>query len=232
MIAIRSISLLAGFFSLILWPAHATETPVHDCDLLAADPQDDNRVVLGTDWDRLDPDRALTACEAAIREFPETPRFKYQYARTLHKMGDNYAAAKHFQDIAEQGYIEAQSYLGDFNFRGIGVPKNDAEAARWYRMAAEQGFARAQANLGDLYVDGQGVPQDDTEALKWIRMSVEQGNAQAQSNLGWMYEYGRGVPQNDAEAAKWYRMAGEQGLASAQTNLGGMYYWGRGGPKR
>lgn len=43
---------------------------------------------------------------------------------------------------AEQGYAQAQRFVGACYEYGIGVPANQAEAALWYNRAAAQGLAR------------------------------------------------------------------------------------------
>lgn len=220
--------LLAGVLSLILWPAYATEAPVHDCDLLAADPLDNKRVSPGIYLNQIDPDRAISVCEAAIREFPETPRFKIQYARSLIRNGDTDTALGLFQNLAEQGNAVAQTNLGWLYDYGIGVGQNYAESLRWYRIAVEQGNPMAQTNLGLMHDAGKGVPQDFAEAAHWFRMAAEQGEAIAQLNLGSMYLTGQGVPQDFAEALKWFQAASDQGFASAQNNLGVLYLNGQG----
>ena len=82
-----AVSLLVGLACLAPWQAHALKAPVHECDRLAAHPLDGNKVVPGVDFGGLIPDRAIPACEAANRDYPDVPRFKYQYARVLHKAG-------------------------------------------------------------------------------------------------------------------------------------------------
>ena len=149
---------LPGLLCLVLGPALADEVPIHDCDRLAAHPQDSNKVGPGVHWNLLDPERAVPACEAAVRDFPQVPRFGYQYARSLLKKGDDDAAFRLYRDLAEQGYPAAQSTLGHLYYSGQGVPQDDAEAVTWFRKAADQGHADAQNNLGAMLENGQGVP--------------------------------------------------------------------------
>ncbi len=52
---------LVGLMCLAIWPAHALEAPMHECDRLAAHPLDSNKVGSGVAWDRLEPDRAMPA---------------------------------------------------------------------------------------------------------------------------------------------------------------------------
>ena len=57
--------------------------------------------------------------------------------------------------------------------QGVGVDKDDAEAANWCRKEAEQGHGDAQYNLGQMYRLGQGVPRDHGEASKWLRRAAD-----------------------------------------------------------
>ena len=54
---------------------------------------------------------------------------------------------------------------------GVGVLKDDAEAARWYRMATEQGHASAQFSLGLRYSSGRGVLKDPVLAHMWFNVA-------------------------------------------------------------
>ena len=48
---------------------------------------------------------------------------------------------------AEQGDADAQSNLGFWYAYGLGVVKDDAEAARWFRLAADQGRTSARSSI-------------------------------------------------------------------------------------
>ncbi len=132
---------------------------------------------------------------------------------------------------AQRGDVTAQFNLGLAYATGLGVPRDDAEAARWYRRAAEQGHAAAQDALGWAHTIGQGVPKDEAEAVRWYRRAAEQGHAKAQFDLGSAASQGFGVPKDDAEAARCYRKAAEQGYDRAQHTLGLAYANGLGVPK-
>ena len=60
--------------------------------------------------------------------------------------------------------------------QGLGVARDEFEAAAWYRMAAEQGLAQAQHNLGVIYDKGVGISQDVAEAENWYRKAAAQGH--------------------------------------------------------
>ena len=73
-----------------------------------------------------------------------------------------------YRRAAEQGYADAQDYLGAMYNYGWGVPENDAEAAKWWRKAAEQGLATGEYHLGGMYRFGAGLPKDHKEAVKLV----------------------------------------------------------------
>jgi TPR repeat protein len=142
---------------------------------------------------------------------------------------EDYATAYALTEpLAGQGLAVAQLVLGTMYGGGLGVPRDDGEAAKWRHMAADQGLAEAQTILGVMYAKGEGVAQNDAKAAEWFRKAADQGHAAAQSNLGLLCAKGQGVAQNDAEAAKWFHKAADQGLAEAQTILGAMYVKGQG----
>ena len=59
-------------------------------------------------------------------------------------------AVRLYRIAAEQGYADAQCYLGYCYVKGLGVEKDPKEAVKWYRKAAEQGHADAKAALQRL----------------------------------------------------------------------------------
>ena len=140
-------------------------------------------------------------------------------------------AAKWYRKAAEQGYAEAQFYLGLCYYYGNGVIQDKAEAIKWYLKAADQGDVKACGNLADCYAKGEGVPQDKAESVKWYRKIAEHGDAGIQCCMGLYYANGDGVPQDKVEAAKWYRKAAEQGNVWGQFSLGMCYYNGEGVPQ-
>src|ERR1035437_575363 len=69
---------------------------------------------------------------------------------------------------AQKGDAQSQYELGRaFDQGGLGVAKDEVEAAKWYRKAAQQGQAQAQYSLGVCYDNGLGLAEDEVEAAKW-----------------------------------------------------------------
>jgi uncharacterized protein len=58
---------------------------------------------------------------------------------------------------SEQGFVVAQTFLGDiFNSDKEGM-LDRAEVAKWYELAAEQEDTRAQNNLAIIYYTDNGL---------------------------------------------------------------------------
>ena len=119
-----------------------------------------------------------------------------------YKSGDYVTALREWTPLAEQGFANAQSNLGNMHFEGLGLPQDFKTALKWYTLSAEQGNIHAQYALGNLHRDGLGVPQNGKTAVKWYTLSAEQGFPTAQSDLGNMYAKGRGVIQDYQTAVK------------------------------
>lgn len=125
---------------------------------------------------------------------------------------------------AEKCDAPSQFELANALLCGLGVEKDEAEAARWYYKSALQHYAKAQNMLGICYQYGKGVTKDHAEAMKWFRKAAEQNFALAQYNLAHSYfDRGSVVPWNEknkAEVEMWYRKAAESDYAEVQTDVG------------
>ena len=91
-------------------------------------------------------------------------------------------AAKWFRKSADQGYADAQVFLGQLYGAGNGVPrKNLIEAIQAFPKKAAQQNARAYVNLGYSYEKGLGVPQDNAQAAEWYHKA--KGDPRAEAGL-------------------------------------------------
>lgn len=209
------------------------KAPETECDRLAARPGDPMKLasVKGIDFDKIRLPEAVTACEAAVSEFPGETRLSYQLGRAQDKSGDYGKAMASYRKAAEGGHAAAMSNIGSQYKDGEGVPQDYSEALSWYRKAAEKGDAAAIANIGVLYRDGQGVAQDYTEAMKWYRKAADGGNAEAMISIGLLYGNGNGVQQDYSEAMKWYRRAANRKNMEAMAKIAVLYENGQGVPQ-
>jgi eukaryotic-like serine/threonine-protein kinase len=132
------------------------------------------------------------------------------------------------RSLAQGGDREAQFTLGWLFEKGLGVPRDDKQAALTYEQAAQQGQVNAQLRLGAMHETGRGVERSDEQAFYWYRKAGEQGDPEAQNDVGLMYLTGKGTKQSDFDAAVWFSKAADRNNAKALKNLGDMYYVGRG----
>lgn len=131
--------------------------------------------------------------------------------------------------LAEDGDAKAQFGIGYLYDKGLGVPRDTAEAIRWYRLSAEQDYALSQLNLGAIYQEGRDdFPADPGRAADWFRLAAEQGNADAQYNLGKLYYRGQGLPRHYELAIEWLQRAADQDHIKAINHLGILYARGLG----
>lgn len=90
---------------------------------------------------------------SAVQPDPERARDLFHYA------------ASYFGDA------RAQHGLGRLYLDGIGVQRDERQAARWFHLAAEKGHTAAQAILGQMLLEGRGVPRAQARGLMWLTMA-------------------------------------------------------------
>jgi hypothetical protein len=97
---------------------------------------------------------------------------------------ENYQEAfKYFIEVAQQGYPNAQNYLGYMYLNGQGVDQDNSKALEWYEKAATLGHAPSQYSLGYMYHQGVGVATDLVRATFWYQKAADQGNEEAKEIL-------------------------------------------------
>ena len=117
---------------------------------------------------------------------PASPDALAQYKKgASYYNAQNYTeAVKCFRIAANQGYADAQFWLGYCYYRGFGVEQEDIFAAPWFEKAAKQGHAAAQYYYGVCCEYGfRGQTADKQKAFEWYKKSAAQGNADAIKKL-------------------------------------------------
>jgi TPR repeat protein len=206
---------------------------VTDCDRLAALPGDPQspQGVTGIPIEQIDIVPALTACNAAMRQYPDVARFTFQAGRIAYAQKDYVQARELYEKAAAAGSKGALNGLGSLYQSGNGAPQDYAQALNWYQKAAAADVTYSFANIGNLYLNGWGVPKDYVEARKWFEKGAAAGQPNAMFYLGFLYQNGNGVAQDYAAARTWYEKAAAAGYASGMGSLGNLYYNGNGVPK-
>lgn len=72
--------------------------------------------------------------------------------------------------------IDAQMFLGDCYFRGVGVEQNYAKTVEYYERALDFYSSNKLYQLGFCYYYGSGVNKDEEKAIKYFISSVELDN--------------------------------------------------------
>ena len=209
------------------------EAFVHACDMLAGEPQDSRRVTAGARQFILNrnSDAAIVACELAVEEFPDVPRFWAELARAYRAGGRYQDAIVWQQKAADAGYQAAVVNLGQMYLDGQAVDQDYARAYQLFTDAVATGEPAAYTALGWVYRAGVGVPQDYREAMYWYTQGADIGNDWAMTNIAELHQTGKGFPRDPQKAIEWYTRAAKSGELTAQTRLARMYQTGDGIPR-
>jgi TPR repeat protein len=154
-----------------------------DCDLLAANPNDNSKVAAGVEWEELVVEKAVMACKNAVKEYPSSARLMYQYGRALDKGKLYDTALKWYRKAADEGHVYAMLRLGVTYANGDIVEKDVAEALKWYRKAADEGSVDALYHLGVIYQDNEFGEKDIAQALKWFRKAANKGDEESKASV-------------------------------------------------
>jgi hypothetical protein len=152
----------------VLSIAAKTPPPIHDCDRLAADPDDSAKVTDGVKFEDFLAGQAVEACRAALKIYPNTARFQYQLGRGLHKQKRYSETLTAYRKAAAANYTIALTSIGMIYFDGDGVIIDFAESAKWLRKAAEKGDAQGILFLALMLDNGLGVSKDSHRAVQYF----------------------------------------------------------------
>lgn len=200
----------------------ANDADVQNCDRLSgvSDHLDRGKGLMtqvGVPFAEIDAPRAIQACQAALKTFPNHPRMLSFLGRAYYKSGDFALTNKALENAARLGDMIAQHNLAYQYEAGDGIAQSYQRAAEWYEKAAKQGFLYSQQSLGHLYETGRGVHLSKEKALSWYRKAADQGSSDAEFAIGEAYRLGEGTTQSYGVALVWYRKAANQGHESAKN---------------
>ncbi|MEZ5934243.1 MAG: caspase family protein [Alphaproteobacteria bacterium] len=210
---------------------------VHDCDLLASDPLDPNRVSTGTyffDGRFSEEDKdvwangAVIACLKGASDYPSVDRFQANLGRAYAGIEDYEEAKSWLMPLVEHQNPLAENLMGLMYKNGWGVEQNDEAAFPLFLAAAETGHAGAQHDVAWAYGEGRGVAKDDAKMAEWMAKSAASGYHQAQYNMGRLYLWGRGVERDVDAGIELLKAAAAQGQQRANYDLADLYERGEG----
>jgi TPR repeat protein len=194
--------------------------------------------LLNTAWNKIGYDEAALALAKMHLYGMGTPKNTQEAIRWLRRVTDGRFDPqtdrqrfdpKHPQEMNER--IEAAFMLARIHERGIGVPKDAAEAKKWYAKADDFGFVPARNILGQAWLNGYGGQRDPRKAFDYLQSAAQEGYVTAQYNLAKLYYNGdTGVPRDQSQAGAWFNAAAKAGHAGALFAAGHMYDLGEGVP--
>ncbi|MGA2056159.1 MAG: DUF2610 domain-containing protein [Bradyrhizobium sp.] len=146
---------------------------------------------------------------------------------------DEGQAYEWFAKASESGLIDATVKVGDYLWRGIGVPSgaNPRRAVEALQRAAEAGSNQAKVLLGSYYAQGKVIYSGNAEdsksirpdpalALLWMGRAAESNDPTAQTRLAGLLEKGDGLPSAQPEIAeRYWRFAAYGGDVEAEVEL-------------
>jgi TPR repeat protein len=109
------------------------------------------------------------------------------YLRAYHNMGIIYQtglgdvlvdydkAFNCFKKASEEENPDSFFSIGNCFLNGLGVDKNEKEAAGWFIKAAEMGEPDSMFHLAWMYQEGIGVEQNNELSTEYLYMSAEAG---------------------------------------------------------
>lgn len=161
-------------------------------------------------------------------------------------LGQQQEAIKWYRRAAEQNELLAQVVLAERYARGVGVGRNDTEAAKWFlrsrtsRLLDEGSLDFSRSILPDklessylewlavFLREGRGnIGQDPSAEREIVVHAANEGHSWAQYRMGRIAV----TLKNDEEAVGWFRRAFDQRHQAAREALGCMYSLGLGVPR-
>lgn len=203
---------------------------ITDCDRLASNDADANRVrgVPGIRLHAIDIVPALAACNAAMAQHPDVPRFVYLSGRIAQAQRDYGRARDLYEKAAAANYPIAYHGRSLLYAYGNGVPRDFDQA----RQSLEKGIALNDPDsmhfMGYLYEMGWGEPKDAAIARQWYGKADAAGSVAGTTALARSNYNGFGGPKDFAKARILAERAAAAGDPSAMSLLGLIHQNGNG----
>lgn len=120
------------------------------------------------------------------------------------------------QELADLGNSDAQYFLGERYFQGIGVAPDMQKAGQYLQEACDDGNKKAMLLYGKMRFMGDGVAQNYDESAACF-YALADSDGEAAYLLGVMYNLGMGVPRDSAKAGEMIDKAVEMGYGPAAS---------------
>ena len=136
-------------------------------------------------------------------------------------------AAESMRELAENGDIHAQYFMGELYRDGPLLPPDWVMARYWFDKAAKQGYAAAQYALGKLYLSDDAIVHDPELGIQWLEHAAYNGNHYASYRLGKEYLKGEVVRKDTRKAMDHIYTSAQAGNPHAQYLLGKLLLQGK-----
>lgn len=143
------------------------------CDVLAAHPDDPDKVSAGVKQSQVDLPAAIAACEAAVARDPTNPRLRYQLGRAYGYSGQGEKSAPHRKIAVEANYPQSLFVVGYMQLTGENkAPKDVCHAGELIRRSAQAGRLAGEVGFVKYSLEGRfkgcEVEQDAAEMRAFL----------------------------------------------------------------
>ena len=136
-------------------------------------------------------------------------------------------AVESMRELAENGDIHAQHFMGELYRDGPLLPPDWVMARYWFDKAAKQGYVAAQYALGKLYLSDDASVHDPELGIQWLEYAAYNGNHDASYRLGKEYLKGESVRRDTRKAMDHIYTSAQAGNLHAQYLLGKLLLQGK-----
>lgn len=166
----------------------------------------------------------MAMCYQLGRGIEKDSAMSIKLYETAIKKGNKNIIPQHEAIVKNTNSIFSCLLLRDCYIKGIGVKRDEKQAANYQEIAAKAGHVDSQFALG---LNCLNKKQAD-KAADWFKKAASQGNVGATYYYGYLLLNGMGVNQDKEAAASYLKRASEKGFPMADYQLGIMYREGNG----
>ena len=136
-------------------------------------------------------------------------------------------AVESMRELAENGDVHAQYFMGKLYLDGSLVIPDSEIAAEWLHKASTNGYAPAQYALGKLLLSKDASVHDSETGIQWLEHAAYNGSHYASYRLGKEYLKGESVRRDTRKAMDHIYTSAQTGNPHAQYLLGKLLLQGK-----
>ena len=136
-------------------------------------------------------------------------------------------AVESMRELAENGDVHAQYFMGKLYLDGSLVIPDSEIAAEWLHKASTNGYAPAQYALGKLLLSKDASVHDSETGIQWLEHAAYNGSHYASYRLGKEYLKGESVRRDTRKAMDHIYTSAHAGNPYAQYLLGKLLLQGK-----